>query len=503
MFESQFLVHSSSSLSSRALDALSPFGHDDAPSDPAPTAAGGHSSPSNRHMRRRSTGGLPSSNGRSRSGSRTPTVSGSGRGHSLTASRVAPHSATVTATTRAQTQPHILSRPPKRVPHSSSAVGSGRLKRAHSSLTTFGLSASGAFRPAPPQPPVSMTTVTSFKEIAQPPETIGHDEFTVVKVTPGELDSHGVRARNQVARLIDWMNEHVGGLPASPVNGVTRILRPQERLYVLVASDSRRHVCAAAVVTPITHAWRMEPPISRTNTNNAAANDTTTNHTMRQTKSSCSMDQSTLPASSLSSLPSPHAAVTIRTDPHLRRVSFDGALPDHSHSSSQADEMTQPLDEYDDDDQLIPSPALHAPPLVSSLDDSPITVSDLSPRVTANRMAASPAPEPHIDADAHPHKRARFSASCTDARVRAPIDDGSDTRLPTAKGDDTESRMSAHPTRPCVDGAATSESHPRTFPARIGIDKIVVAAKYRRQGFATKIIEYIRSPDTGEAHQPS
>lgn len=440
-------------LSSWAIEALSPAAWADADEEPTPPP------------KRRRSSTTEIGRGTTRSTSAT-----SPRRSSSSLAR--PFGSAASASTRASGGGRAP-RPARAAPASSTAAGSGRvkLKRSQSAMdarTLFTpplsihpsiyLSSYDVFEevadPAAARAAASMpqhtaswpTAIPARAGLNQPDASFDHD-VAVVLIRPSFLRDQPLRTRHQVARLVDWINEFVGGLPTSPArDGRPRILREDELLYVMVSTGRRKEVCAAALVKRIQHAWRIEP---RRGTS-ALIDD------LRRHKGTDDISTQNFRS----------ASVTSHTD--------DLAL---SSQLSDAMTMTQPLDEeIEFDSYTQPSTANASAPNTNHNAPSPRTVTDFRSPTVSKASEASPPP-----------KRQRLSSS-----ARSTADDSPSPLLDTPA---TTSQTSPLPVADDRTPSSPPSSPRRLLPASLGVEKIVVATKFRRRGLATRIIDIIRSAE--------
>lgn len=476
----------SPSLSERALAALSPCVGESRSASPPPAAS------SKRGQQRR--GSVPEgkhANSHARSASTSsatkrrasPAVGGSGG-------------------SRRRSSTSSLSSPPLRSQSAAPALG-GR---------------SFSFQPGPPAPPVTFPSFNKFRAlptfVSSPPVRVSSETslrsppqprkspspaaaagsssaalagHTIVLIRPQALVAQTASVQSEVSRVVGFINMAVGGLPLSPDHvGRARILAEDELLYALVSTGRTKEVAAAAVVRHVTHAWRMQP-----------------NFTIGSPAAAAS-----------ASLPPPSATHKLLL----------GSSSQQSCSSDFA--LTQPLD---DDEELemkeasIPflSPRIASASAAASTGDTgKESAAVLSPIVMAagskRRADDSKEKEDHFDRTS---KRARVPAvipvGSASGRSIASLSAPSalNSMPPPALPIRAVSALTSSKLSPAAGAAsAIPDSSPRAIAsggsplsdpdeddaptpvhaARIGIDKIVVASKFRRRGFAWTLLDATR-----------
>lgn len=476
------------------------------------------------------------------------------------------------------------------------------LKRSHSAMDSSSSSSSALnhlFMPLMQHPPVCFSCHSAFRELPEPKAINGNAGIagatssaalhhqaaswsqpmraasalsnsssssssllhprSVHLILPSSLALQPTRVRLQVARIVDWMNEALGGLPPSPRanDSAPRILRDDEKLYVMVSAGRKKQVCAASIVKRIERAWKVEP---RT----AAANIKGGNGRREMV-----MDRS--------------------RSPMLHSNSSNSAVATSNHhlfasSPSTEQSLTQPLEE-DEYSFLAPSSTADTKPLSSSSastpsastsiaaskllppnsEVSPLSVANFNsplirirttkgnktlPTPAATAATADPASPSATESAAKRQKiltgtsasaasiasltspRARISSSSAAAAASSPSHIARSLssppplassslqalRSPTSIQPLAIRASSSSPTVKAKTAAATASpalslvtppplplplavlpppsSSTRIFyPALIGVEKILVAQKYRRQGCASTLMDFIRSAE--------
>ena len=475
----------SPSLSERALAALSPCGGEDSDSPP-PSA-------SKRCQQRR--GSVPEGK-----------KAAAAAAHS-SASHV--RSASVSSATKRRASPAVGGSGGSRRRSSASNLASPPL-RSQSAAPALS-SRSFSFQPGPPAPPAVFPSFKKFRVlptlVSSPPSRAASSEaglrsppharksptaanaasasaavagHTVVLIRPEALAIQSSAVQSEVSRVVGFINAAVSGLSLSPDHlGRSRILAEDELLYALVSSGRTKEVAAAAIVRHVTHAWRIQPNFT-IGSPAAAASAALPAHKSQPSSSSQQSDlaltqplddeeeQEMKDASTpflspriSSSAAAATSAPAAAADPNSARAVLS-PLPMSAGSKRRADESK----EESSSDRA--SKRSRVPAVVHAGSASGRSIASLSAPSALNAM-----PPPLLP----------IRALTTQASPRPPVDAAA-----TAAASSSFAAAAGSPRSDSDEDDAPTPLH----AARIGIDKIVVAAKYRRRGLAVALLDAIR-----------
>ena len=341
---------------------------------------------------------------------------------------------------------------------------------------------------------------------------------TVVLVRPSALVGASPFVRADVARVVGWLNAAVGGLPPSPSpDEPGQPLAHDELLYVLMLGPPSRakEVGAVAIVKHITQAWKMQLTLAPSEMQAGEDSPTTT--------------------TALATLLSSPSQASTQQSPHIVRS-----------SSSQLSDLplTQPMDAEEDEFDVFP--------LASALKSSSASAASAVPVITATAAAAAAAAAPNSSPVCNHLASSSIGSQVLTSRKRVAEADADGDEIDRDR-DNNNKRVRTEPRNIDLDGSPTPSSSPSSalagvvaspapsstlasspaaaaavavssptvfaapvpvlpsaaaapaanpspsaspplplYPARIGVEKIVVAEKFRRRGLASTLLDHIR-----------